>query len=89
MRCAEDTNLSDCMASTEEDQNTWEEGRAGCPWRKAERNRWILPVTKSKTLHLETKVEAYWFKIMVEEKGPELVYLRTVYLRPYKEQLQP
>lgn len=29
MRSAEDTNMSDCMASAEEDQNTWEEGRAG------------------------------------------------------------
>lgn len=31
MRSAEDTNLSDSMASAEEDQNMiWEEGRAGC-----------------------------------------------------------
>lgn len=31
MRSAEDTNLSDCMASAEEDQNMiWEEGRDGC-----------------------------------------------------------
>lgn len=29
MRSAEDTNLSDCMAGAEEDQNIWEEGRAG------------------------------------------------------------
>lgn len=30
MRSAEDTNLSDCIASGEEDQNViWEEGRAG------------------------------------------------------------
>lgn len=63
IRSAEDTNLSDCIASAEEDQNIiWGRGKSWMTL-KAERNRWIFKITKSKTLHLETKVEACWLKI--------------------------
>lgn len=81
MRSADDTNLSDCIAIAEKDQNMiWEElgdleGRLG------ESNGWILTVTKSKRQHSEIKVEAPCFKVTVEVKGPELVYLSTVSLK--------
>lgn len=80
MRSADDTNLSNCIAVVEEDQNMiWEE-LDDLEGRLSERDGWVLTVTRSKRLHLETKVEVCLFKVTVE-KGPELVYLSTAALK--------
>lgn len=80
MRSAGDTDLSDCIAVAEDQNMIWEE-LGDIEGGLSERNGWILTVRNGKRLHLDTEVEACWFGVTIEEKGPELVCLSTVTLR--------